>query len=95
MPTFDELDRLTSEELHDRAVDLAKHRLDVRFFWKLLESIPEARAIGGQVGEMEADLQHASSWLNDFRKTGGRLNEALRPFYIDYILEHDAGQPPA
>jgi hypothetical protein len=95
MPIFEELDRLTAEELHDRAVDLAKRRLDVRFFWKLLESIPEARAIAGQVGEMEADIQHASSWLNDFRRTGGRLDEALRPFYIDYILEHGDGKPPA
>jgi hypothetical protein len=92
MATFEELNQLSAEELHDRAVDLAKRRRDVRFFWKLFESIPEARAISGQVGGMEADIQHASSWLLDFRKTGGRLDEALRPFYMGYLLEHD---PPA
>jgi hypothetical protein len=89
MTTFEELDKLSAEELHDRAVDLAKRRRDVRFFWKLFESIPEARAIAGQVGGMEADIQHASSWLRDFRKTGGQLDEVLRPFYIDYLLAHD------
>ncbi len=89
MTSFEELDQLPSHELHDRAADLARHRLDVRFFWKLFESIPEARAIAGHVGGMEADLQHASSWLIDFRKAGGQLDEALRPLYIDYLLEHD------
>ncbi|MGI8801095.1 MAG: hypothetical protein ACR2KV_02835 [Solirubrobacteraceae bacterium] len=90
MATFEELDRLSANELHDRAVDVAKHRLDVRFFWKLLEAIPEARAISGQVGGMEADVQHASSLLVDVLKTGdGKFAEALRPVYLEYLLEHD------
>jgi hypothetical protein len=92
MTTFDDLDRLSSDELHDRAVDLARHRLDIRFFWKLLESLPEARAAAGQLGGMEADVQHASSLLLDLRRRG-RLDEALRPLYIDYLLAHDS--PPA
>jgi len=93
MTTFEELDQLSSTELHDRATDVARHRLDLRFFWKLFESIPEARALAGQQGAVEADIQHASSWLLDFRKGGGQLDDALRPFYIDYLLEH--GPPPA
>ncbi len=89
MSTFADLDALSSDALHDRAVALARRRLDVRFFWRLFESIPEARALAGQVGEMEADVQHAWSWLSDFRRSGGRLDEALRPIYIDYLLEHE------
>jgi hypothetical protein len=91
MTPFDDLDRLSSEELHDRAVELAKRRLDVRFFWKLLESIPEARAAAGELGGMEADLQHASSLLLDLRARG-KLDDALRPVFIDYLLAHES--PP-
>lgn len=88
MATFEELDQLSSTELHDQAVARAKHHLDIRFFWKLFESIPEARAVAGEAGNMEADIQHASSWLIDFRRTDAKLDEALRPLYIDYLLEH-------
>jgi hypothetical protein len=88
MTTFEELDQLSSAELHERATALAKHRLDVRYFWKLFESIPEARALAGEPGASEADIQHASSWLLDFRNAGGQLDDALRPFYIDYLLDH-------
>jgi hypothetical protein len=88
MTTFEELDQLSSAELHERATALAKHRLDVRYFWKLFESIPEARALAGEPAVGEADIQHASSWLLDFRNSGGQLDEALRPFYIDYLLDH-------
>jgi len=68
MTSFGELDRLASSELHDRAVDLAKQRHDIRFFWQLFASIPEARAIAGEVEGGQADIQHASSWLLDFRR---------------------------
>jgi len=88
MTTFEDLDQLTSTDLHDRAVELAKHRLDVRFFWKLFESIPEARAISGEVKDGQADVQHASSWLRDFRRGGGELDDALRPIYVAYLLKH-------
>jgi hypothetical protein len=88
MTSFEELDQLSSAELHERATDLAKHRLDIRFFWKLFESIPEARAVAGEPGAVEADIQHASSWLLDFRNADGQLDDALRPVYIEYLLAH-------
>ncbi len=88
MADFEALDALSSAALHDRAVDLAKHRLDIGFFWKLFESIPEARAVTGELRGMEADIQHAWAWLIDFRQAGGQLDDALRPLYIDYLLEH-------
>jgi len=90
MAGLDELDALSSGELHGRAVALAKHRLDVRFFWKLFESIPEARAIAGELDE--ADIQRASSWLFDFRNADAALDDALRPIYVDYLLKHE--KPP-
>ena len=33
----DELERLSTQELHDRAVSWAERHLDVRFFWSLLQ----------------------------------------------------------
>ena len=45
MATRDELDRLSSRELHDRAVRRALHHLDVEFLWELLRAIPAAEAL--------------------------------------------------
>jgi hypothetical protein len=86
----EELDAVSSAELHQRAVAIAKHRLDVRFFWRLFESIPEARAIAGELDE--ADVQRASNWLFDFRNADAALDDALRPLYIDYLVKHE--KPP-
>ena len=40
VPTFEELDQLSSKELHDRAVHRARRHLDVRFYWEILSAIP-------------------------------------------------------
>jgi hypothetical protein len=37
------------------------------------------------VREGEFDIQRASGWLYDYVHRGGKLDEALRPFYIDYL----------
>ena len=88
MPSFHELDALSSAELHHRAVSLAEHRHDLKFFWHLVEYIPEAEAISGHLNEADGDVQSASSWLKDFADRGGKLDDALRPVYIDYLEKH-------
>ena len=40
--TPEDLEKLSTRELHDRAVRRAEKHLDVRFFWSLLEMIPAA-----------------------------------------------------
>jgi hypothetical protein len=91
MATLEELDRLTSKELHDRAVKRARHHLDVKFFWDLLERLPAAEAGSGDMEDAASDIQRASSRVIDaFKADDGDLADALRPFYIDYLLEHDA-----
>lgn len=85
----EELDALSSEELHDRAVDLAKHKLDVGFFWNLLKAIPAAEASIGDIDEAENDITTLLGRLNDLRESGeGELADALRPLYIDYLEQH-------
>ncbi len=83
------LERLSTQELHDRALRRAEHHLDVRFFWRLLSEIPAAEALAGDEGEAEYDVQSVKGMLTDaLRSGGGTLKEALRPLYIDYLRKH-------
>ena len=89
MPTFEELDALSSKELHDRAIALAKHRHDVAFFWDLLKDIPAAEAMAGNEGEADVDITHVVSLVHDATEGGkGKLADVLRPVYIDYLIKH-------
>ena len=89
MLTREELEGLSSKELHDRALSLAKHRLDVGFYWRLLKAIPVAEVATGDLDESEADVINPLDQLNDLTEAGqGELADALRPMYIDYIEEH-------
>ena len=85
-----ELERLSSAELHDRATRLAWRRLDVAFLWDLLRTIPEARAAIGDEERSETDIIRPLALLNDLVDADrGDLAEALRPFYLDYLAEHE------
>ncbi len=91
MPTRDELEKLPSKELHDRAVRLAEHRLDVVYLWRLLKAIPVAEAAAGNLDEAEADVGVGDlvPLLHDFvHSDEGELADALRPMYIEYLEEH-------
>jgi hypothetical protein len=87
--TPEQLERLSTQELHDRAVSWAERHLDVRFFWRLLKAIPTAEAITGDEGEAEYDVQFAKGLFTDALKSGkGQLGEALRPLFIEYLQRH-------
>jgi hypothetical protein len=90
VPTFEELDKLSSQELHDRAVSVARKHLDVGFFWKLLQEIPAAEVAAGDVNEAESDVIHVYlGHIHDaMHASEGKLADALRPLYIEYLLEH-------
>ncbi|WP_019631538.1 hypothetical protein [Actinomadura atramentaria] len=88
-PTAAELDKLSSAELHDRAVARAKERHDLGFLWELLREIPAAAAATGEVDRAEYDMLHVVSLLEEFRGAGdGDLADALRPVYVSYLTEH-------
>jgi hypothetical protein len=94
MTAREELESLSSKDLHDRAVRLAEHRLDVGFLWRLIKTIPAAQAAAGHLDEAEADIAVGDlvPLLHDLDHSDeGGLAEALRPMYIDYLQKH--GKP--
>jgi hypothetical protein len=90
----DDLERLSSAELHDLAVRRARRHLDVKFFWELVELLPAAEASAGELDEAEADVQRLSAHIDDITDSGrGEVAEALRPFYLDYLRRHGVRAP--
>ena len=85
----DDLDQLSTHELHDRAVHRAEKHLDVKFFWSLLKLIPVAKTVSGDLGEADYDIESSKGLISDAVHSGdGELGEALRPVFIDYLRKH-------
>ncbi|TQN32962.1 hypothetical protein FHX37_2951 [Haloactinospora alba] len=89
-----DLDRLTTEELRDRAVALARHRWDVRFFWRLLTYLPAAEAGAGRLEASDATVAQASGLFHEAlaSEDDPQVQEALRPLYIDYLSNYEEGE---
>lgn len=83
-----ELEQLSGEQLHDLAVRRAIKRVDVRFFWRLLEALPAAEAAAGEVDKANMDLQSTLAHVDDITDSGrGETAELLRPIYVDYLAD--------
>lgn len=83
------LETLSTQELHDRAVHRAEKHMDVKFFWQLIEAIPAAEAVAGDLGEADFDIVSARGQIKDALHSGdGALAEALRPLFVDYLRKH-------
>ncbi|WP_066363707.1 hypothetical protein [Herbidospora mongoliensis] len=86
----DQLEQLSAKELHDRAVRYAVRHGDFGFLWDLLKVIPAAQGASGSEDESANDLSRVSALLSDALASGeGKLGEALRPVYIEYLSKHD------
>jgi hypothetical protein len=84
-----DLEALSTQELHQRAIHRAEKHMDVKFFWQLLEAIPAAEALAGDVGEAEFDVVSARGQIKDALHSGdGALAEALRPMFVEYLRAH-------
>jgi hypothetical protein len=87
MITSDDLETLSSRQLHERAIDLAKAGGDVDWLWHILGSI----AAEGELGELdESGLEVAGlvSAINGCIRADRSAEETLRPQYVAYLLEH-------
>lgn len=90
MPTREEFEAMTTRELHARAVEVARRRLDVTFLWRLAKALPVAEELIGDDQRSKTDILRPLALINDFYDAGeGALGEALRPLYLEYLEEHD------
>jgi hypothetical protein len=90
MPTMQELEKLSTKELHDRAFSLARRRLDAGFFWNLVKAVPAAEAAAGHVDEAEKDTLSFAQRVEDLVNPDTTEEvDAFRPIYIEYLLEHE------
>jgi hypothetical protein len=96
MATREDLEKLSSKELHDRAMKVARHHLDVKFLWELMRMMPAAEAAAGNAQATDEDIA-GSPGLFDvplgmvedlMRDDEGPLADALRPVYLDYLEAH-------
>ena len=92
MTTRVELEALPTKDLHDRAIALAKRSLDVGFVWDLLKALPVAEEVAGDDQRSKTDIFRPLALLNDllYDSDSGQVGEALRPMYIEYLLEKEA-----
>ena len=94
MTPENDLEQLSSKELHDLAVSHARRHLDVKFFWNLLKYLPVAEAGAGKLEEAEADVESTIAHVDDITDAGeGEVADLLRPFYIEYLQKHDVKAP--
>jgi hypothetical protein len=85
----EDLQALSTRELHDRAVHRAERHMDMKFLWSLLKTIPAAELVSGDVGEADYDLESTKGLISDAVHSGdGALGEALRPLFLDYLRKH-------
>lgn len=92
----DGLDRLSSPELHDLAVEHAKRHADAAFFHDLMSMLPVAEAGAGELAESEDEVFDPGAHFNDLRDSGrGQVAELLRPFYLEYLRKHHVNAAPS
>jgi hypothetical protein len=89
MPSRFELESLPTKTLHDAAVDTARKHADVAFLWRLVKALPAAEEVAGDDERAKTDILRPLALINDFLYDAGEgaLGEALRPLYIDYLLD--------
>jgi hypothetical protein len=91
MTDLDNLDALSSRQLHDLAVHRALRHLDVGFLWQLLREIPAGEAAAGHPDAASWDAIKVSSLISDAFDSGDSdIADSLRPLYLDYLKKHHA-----
>jgi hypothetical protein len=87
--TFDELDALSTEELRERAFELARHRRDTSFFWSLFEHlrVPED-GDDGSLGIQSTVDDAIALWKESTGGEYGDREPLIRAAFIDYLLKH-------
>jgi hypothetical protein len=86
--TREDLETMTSRDLHERAIDTAKAGGDLEWLWHLLRSIPAAETEVGDLEDSGMGIAGTVSAINGYARADRDLPDVLRPQYVDYLLEH-------
>jgi len=93
-PTLEELDALPTEELRERAFQLARQRHDAGFFVTVIRHLPHAddtEQLDGSLGSFGASISDLVSMWREFTGHGyGESEPLLRAEFIDYLMAHEA-----
>jgi hypothetical protein len=89
MVTREELEAMPIKELHDRAMETARKHVDVGFLWEVVKALPVAEEVIGDDQRSKVDILRPLALINDvlYDSDSGAVGEALRPLYVDYLVE--------
>lgn len=88
MPGDVELDRLSSQELHDLAVHRAMRHLDARFFYQLMQLLPVAEAGAGEFEKSGSKIMRLRDHVGATDSGRGEVTDLMRPYYLEYLRKH-------
>jgi hypothetical protein len=88
MITREDLETFSSDQLHSRAIDLAKSQGDLGWLWHVLGSIPATEDQLGELDESGLDVASLVTAINGYVRADRTTDDLLRPQYVDYLLEH-------
>ena len=88
MITREDLETLSSRQLHEQAIALAKTGQDIDWLWHLLGSIPATEGQLGELDESGLDVPSLISAINGYVRADRSADDALRPQFVAYLLEH-------
>ena len=93
VPSVEELERLSTEELRQKAFDRAESKRDVAFFWDLIRHLPPAETVGtedGSAGHITGGIAEAVEAVRElFGHDLGDVEPLVRARFIDYLREAD------
>ena len=88
-PSFEELDRLSTDDLRRRAFDRAEQRRDVGFFWDLIRHLPPAEDIAAEdasSGNITAGIADVAEMVRELLGRGlGDAEPLVRARFISYL----------
>jgi hypothetical protein len=89
VPSVEELDALSTDELRRRAFELAEHRRDVGFFWDLIRHLSPAEDIAsedGSSGNITAGIADVAEVVRElFGRDLGDNEPLIRARFISYL----------
>jgi hypothetical protein len=89
VPSVEELDALSTEELRKRAFARAEHHGDVGFFWDLLRHLQGSADIASEdasAGNITGGIAEAVETVREFLGHDlGELEPLVRARFIDYL----------